>query len=314
LTPLAYLKIQLVPSARAERRLASQIGFPMIVIVGVIVVVGAVLGGFTMAGGHFGALIHPSEIVTIGGAALGGLIVGSPKKVLIDLMKGLVAAVKGSPYNKKAIEETFKCLYDLLRTARRDGMLALEPHLSKPEESSIFAKYPKVLHDHHLLHFICGGMGPLVDATVKPEQIGELLETELHIMTEEHHAPIHALQKTADALPGFGIVAAVLGIVITMAHIDGPPAEIGEKVGAALVGTFLGILLSYGFAAPLATRMESLGLQEAAFFKVVAAIIVGFANNLPPKVALEMARRSVSSEFRPEREELDEWFKEAEAA
>ena len=286
----------------------------MIVIVGVIVVIGAVLGGFTMAGGHIGALIHPSEIVTIGGAALGGLIVGSPKKVLIDLMKGLVNAVKGSPYNKAAYEETFKCLYDLLRTARRDGMLALEPHLSKPEESSIFTKYPKVLHDHHLLHFICGGMGPLVDATIKPEQIGDLLEMELRIMAEEHHAPTHALQKTADALPGFGIVAAVLGIVITMGHIDGPPAEIGHKVGAALVGTFLGILLSYGFAAPLATRMELLGAQESAFFKVVAAVIVGFANNLPPKVALEMARRSVSSEFRPEREELDEWFKEAEAA
>ena len=286
----------------------------MIVIVGVIIVIGAVLGGFTMAGGHMGALVHPSEIVTIGGAALGGLIVGSPKKVLIDLMKGLVNAVKGSPYNKAAYEQTFKCLYDLLRTARRDGMLALEPHLSKPEESSIFTKYPKVLHDHHLLHFICGGMGPLVDATIKPEQIGELLEMELRIMAEEHHAPTHALQKTADALPGFGIVAAVLGIVITMAHIDGPPAEIGHKVGAALVGTFLGILLSYGFAAPLATRMESLGAQESAFFKVVAAVIVGFANNLPPKVALEMARRNVSSEFRPERETLDEWFKEAEAA
>ena len=138
-------------------------------------------------------------------------------------------------------------------------MLALEPHVSKPEESSIFNKYPKVAHDHHLVHFICGGVGPLIDATVKPEQIADLLETELKVMDEEHHAPMHALQKTADALPGFGIVAAVLGIVVTMGHIDGPPAEIGEKVGAALVGTFLGILMSYGFAAPLATRMEFIG-------------------------------------------------------
>ena len=286
----------------------------MIVIVGVIVVIGAVLGGFTMAGGHVGALVHPSEIVTIGGAALGALIVGSPKKVLIDLSKGLIAAIKGTPFNKSAYEESFKCLYDLLRTARRDGMLALEPHLSKPEESSIFGKYPKVMHNHHLLHFICGGMGPLVDATVKPEQMGELLDAELKVMDEEHHAPIVALSKVADGLPGFGIVAAVLGIVITMAHIDGPPEEIGHKVGAALVGTFLGILLSYGFAAPLATRMESLGIAEGAFFRTIAAVIVGFANNLPPKVAIEVARRSISREFRPEREELDEWFKEAEAA
>ncbi len=286
----------------------------MIVIVGAIIVVGAVLGGFSMAGGHIGALIHPSELLTIGGAALGGLIVSSPKKVLIDLAKGLMASIKGSPYNKKAYEDGFKCLYDLLRLARRDGMLALEPHISKPEESSIFSKYPKVAHDHHLLHFICGGMGPLIDATVKPEQMAELLESELKVMKDEHHAPMLALTKVADALPGFGIVAAVLGIVVTMAHIDGPPGEIGERVGAALVGTFLGILLSYGFAAPLATRMEFLGESESAFFRTIAAVVVGFANNLPPKIAIEMARRGITREFRPERNELDEWFKEAEAA
>jgi len=290
------------------------LGLSMIVIVGAIVVIAAVLGGFSMAGGHIGSLIHPSEFITIGGAALGGLIVSAPKKVLIDLMKGILQSIKGSPYNKSAYEEAFKCLYDLLRLARRDGMLALEPHISKPEESSIFAKYPKLAADHHLVHFICGGMGPLIDATVKPEQMAELLEIELKVMEEEHHAPMVALTKVADALPGFGIVAAVLGIVITMGHIDGPPAEIGHKVGAALVGTFLGILLSYGFAAPLATRMEFLGHAESAFFHTIASIVVGFANNLPPKVAIEMARRGVTREHRPEREELDEWFKEAEAA
>jgi chemotaxis protein MotA len=286
----------------------------MIVIVGVIVVIGAVLGGFSMAGGHIGALIHPSEFVTIGGAALGGLIVSAPKKVLIDLIKGVIASIKGSPYNKLAYEDAFKCMYDLLRLARRDGMLALEPHISKPEESSVFSKYPKVAHNHHLLHFICGGMGPLIDATVKPEQMAELLEAELKVLEEEHHMPISALTKMADALPGFGIVAAVLGIVITMGHIDGPPAEIGHKVGAALVGTFLGILLSYGFAAPLATRMELMAVAEGGFFRTISAIVVGFANNLPPKVAIEMARRGIASEFRPHRDELDEWFKEAEAA
>src|SRR5689334_2983088 len=286
----------------------------MIVIVGIIIVVGCVLGGFSMAGGHVGALIHPSEFVTIGGAALGGMIISSPKKVLIDLIKGLIGSMKGSPYNKAMHEQAFKCLYDLLRLARRDGMLALEPHVSKSEESSIFAKYPKVAQNHHLVHFICGGLGPLIDATVKPEQIADLLETEIKVMGDEHHAPIHALRTTADALPGFGIVAAVLGIVVTMGAIDGPPAEIGEKVGAALVGTFLGILLSYGFAAPLAARMESMGHAEHAFFSLIAIVIVGFANNLPPKVAVEMARRAMTSEFRPEREELDEWFKEAEVA
>lgn len=286
----------------------------MIVIVGCIVVIGSVLGGFSMAGGHVGSLIHPSEFVTIGGAALGAMIVGSPKKVLIDMMKSLGACIKGTPFNKSAYEEVFKCMYDLLRLARRDGMLALEPHISNPHESSIFSKYPKIAHNHHLQMFICGGLAPLIDATVKPEQMAELLEAELKVLAEEHHAPTHALQKVADALPGFGIVAAVLGIVVTMGHIDGPPAEIGHKVGAALVGTFLGILLSYGFAAPLATRMESLGASEGAFFRTVAAIVVGFANNMPPKVAIELARRGVVTEHRPERDELDGWFKEAEAA
>ncbi|MEX0612045.1 MAG: flagellar motor stator protein MotA [Pirellulales bacterium] len=286
----------------------------MIVIIGCIVVMAGVLGGFSMAGGHIGALIHLSEFVTIGGAALGALIVSSPKKVLIDLVKGILASLKGSPYNKPAYEDAFKCLYDLLRLARRDGMLALEPHVSKPEESNIFSKYPRIANNHHLLHFICGGMGPLIDATVKPEQMADLLESELKVMHEEHEAPMHALMKVADALPGFGIVAAVLGIVITMGHIDGPPEEIGHKVGAALVGTFLGILLSYGFAAPLATRMEFMAHGEGAFFRTMASIIVGFANNLPPKVAIEMARRGVTREFRPERDELDNWFKEAEAA
>jgi chemotaxis protein MotA len=285
----------------------------MIVVVGCIIVIASVLGGFTMAGGHVASLIHASELVTIGGAALGALIVSAPKKVLVDMVKGLISTFKGTPYGAPAYQELFKCLYDMMRLARRDGMLALESHVSNPHESTIFNKYPRVANDHHVQKFVCGGIAPLVEATTSPEQLQELLAAEIKIMEEEHHLPVTALQKMADALPGFGIVAAVLGIVITMAHIDGPPAEIGHKVGAALVGTFLGILLSYGFAAPLATRLELLGITEAAFFRTTATAIVGFAKNLPPKVAIELARRSVSSEFRPDREELDKWFKDAEA-
>ena len=286
----------------------------MIVIVGSIIVIGAVLGGFSMAGGHVGALIVPSEFVTIGGAALGALIVGSPKKVLVDLMKGILATFKGTPFNKAAYEELFKCLYDLLRLARRDGMLALESHISNPHGSAIFEKYARIAKNHHVIEFICGGMGPMIEATAKPEQLAELLEAELKVMEEEHHAPMNALSKVADALPGFGIVAAVLGIVVTMGHIDGPPAEIGHHVGAALVGTFLGILLSYGFAGPLVSRMECLGHAEAAYFRTITTILVGFAKNQPPKVAIDMARRGTPREIRPERTELDQWFKEAEAA
>ncbi len=286
----------------------------MIVIVGFIIVLGGVLTGFTMAGGHIGALIHPSEFVTIGGAAMGALVVMSPKKVLMDLLHGVIQGVKGTPYNKQTYEELFKLLYDLLRLARRDGLMALESHASAPDESHIFSKYPRVAKNHHVTQFICGALMPVIEGTVKPEQLPEMLNGEIHVIEAEHHAPLGVLSKTADALPGFGIVAAVLGIVITMGAIDGPVEEIGEKVGAALVGTFLGILMSYGFFAPMAVRLEFLGESEVAFLRAIAKVIQSFVNDAPAKVAIEQARRNVASDCRPSRERLDELFSEVESS
>lgn len=286
----------------------------MLVIVGFIVVIAAVLGGFSMAGGHAGALIHPSEIVTIGGAALGAAICMSSKKMLIDLMKAILQAVKGSPFNKKTYEELFKLMYELFRTARRNGLLALEPHLANPHESSIFHKYPLISKNHHVTEFICGALMPVLEGAVKPERLPELLETEIKAMEDEHHGPLNVLMKTADGLPGFGIVAAVLGIVITMSHIDGPVEEIGHSVGAALVGTFLGILLSYGFLAPLATKLESQGHEEIAFFRTIATIVLGYVTELPPKVAIEAARRGLNSELKPSRDQLEEMLKALDVA
>lgn len=286
----------------------------MIVFVGLLIVFGAVLAGFTIAGGHVHALIHPSELLTIGGASLGAMIMMSPKKVLIDLFKGIVAAVKGSPYDKAMYRELFKMTYDLLRLARKDGLLALDSHVNNPHESPIIARYPKVARNHHAVEFLCGGLAPIVENTVTPEQLPALLEAELKVIQEEHHAPTGVLQKTADALPGFGIVAAVLGIVITMGAINGPVEEVGHKVGAALVGTFLGILLSYGFFGPLAARMEFLGEAELAFFRTIASMVTAFANDCPPKVAIEQARRGVGTEVRPDRTDLNAIFAEVEAA
>lgn len=286
----------------------------MIVILGCFVVTGCVLAGFVWSGGQIGALIHPAEIVTIGGAALGAMIIMSSKKVLIDLIKGIMQCLKGSPYNKAAYRDLFKMMYDLLQLARRDGLLALEAHVSDPHNSPIFNKYPRLAKNHHVMDFICGALAPIVEGTVKPEQLPALMETEIRVIEEEHHAPIGVLSKTTDALPGFGIVAAVLGIVITMGAIDGPVEEIGHKVGAALVGTFLGILASYGFFAPMVGRMELLGAAELNFFRTTSAIIIGFVNNAAPKVAIDQARRGVGTEMRPNRVELDALFKEAEAA
>jgi chemotaxis protein MotA len=286
----------------------------MIVIVGCIVVMAAVMGGFTMAGGHVHSLIHPSEIVTIGGAALGALIVMSPKQVLIDLLKGMLQAVKGSPYGRKAYGEMFGALYELFRLAYREGMLVLEPHLSDPHQSRIFSAYPTLAKNHHALELICESLKMVVDGAVKPEQMPQLFAAELRAIEEEHHGPLNVITKTADALPGFGIVAAVLGIVITMGAIDGPVEEIGHKVGAALVGTFLGILLSYGFFAPLAVKMEFVGVAEMAYFRAITEAITAFVDNVQPKVAIERARRGVGRDVRPTPEELLEVFKQAEAA
>jgi chemotaxis protein MotA len=285
----------------------------MIVIIGGVVVIGAVLAGFSLSGGHMMALFHPSELLTIGGAAGGALLMMSPMKVIKDLVKGMLAALKGSPFDKNAYRELFKLMYDLLRIARRDGLLMLERHVSDPHHSEIFNKYPKIAHNHHVVEFICNGLSPLVDGAT-PEQLTGLLQAELKIIEEEHHAPVNVLTKTADGLPGFGIVAAVLGIVITMGAIDGPVQEVGHKVGAALVGTFLGILLSYGFFGPLAARMEFLGHDELGFFNAIGSIVMGAAQSQSPKVVIEQARRGIGTDVRPTRTEMEELFKEVDAS
>lgn len=281
----------------------------MVVIVGCIVVMACVLGGFTLSGGHVGALIHPAELLTIGGAAMGAMIVMAPVKVLKDLVKGILQSLKGSPFSKKAYNELFQAMYEFFRLARREGLLALEPHLSDPHHSTILQKYPSVHRNHHITEFICGAIAPVMDGSVTPQQLPGLLEAELKALEDEHHAPLGVLQKTADALPGFGIVAAVLGIVITMGAIDGPVEEIGHKVGAALVGTFLGILLSYGFFAPLATNLEFQGAAEMTYFRAIATMVQGFADNQPPKIILEIARRGLGTDVRPSQAELEAMLK-----
>ena len=285
----------------------------MVVIIGCVVVLACVLGGFTLSGGNIGALIHPAEILTIGGAAIGAMVLMAPMKVLKDLLKGVLQALKGSPFSKKAYQELFQAMYEFFRLARRDGLLALEPHLSDPHHSTILQKYPLVHRNHHVTEFICGSLSPVMDGSVTPQQLPGLLEAEIKSLEEEHHAPLSVLVKTADALPGFGIVAAVLGIVVTMGSIDGPVHEIGHKVGAALVGTFLGILLSYGFFGPLATKMEFQGIAEIAYFKAIATMVQGFADNQPPKIVLEMARRGLSRDVRPTQEELEALLKSVDA-
>lgn len=281
----------------------------MIIIIGAIIVFVSVIGGFMMAGGHPGALIQISEFVVICGAAGGALIIMSPKKVLIDLMHGVMAALKGAPHNKAAYEELFKALYELFMLARRNGMIALEEHVTAPHNSNIIARYPNFSKNKSAVDLLCGALRPIIDGKVKPDQLKMLLEVQMESMESEHHKPINVLTRVGDAMPGFGIVAAVLGIVVTMGSIAGPIEEIGHHVAAALVGTFLGILISYGFVNPLAVNMEFIGEAELAYSKCIASSVVGFANGMAPIMAVEMARRGLESDMRPSADELEKMLK-----
>jgi chemotaxis protein MotA len=278
----------------------------VIVIVGGVIVLVAVLVGFTMAGGKIGALIHLSEFITIGGATLGALIIMSPKKVLMDLVRGIMQAIKGSPYGKSMCNELFRLLYAFARLVRQEGLLALDTHVTNPDESELFRQNAKINANHHVRTFICDALALTIDGTVETAQLHEWLDEEVKVIEREHHAATGALAKTADALPGFGIVAAVLGIVVTMQAIGGPVDEIGFKVGAALVGTFLGILMAYGFFAPLAGRMEALGEQEVLFLRSIVAAVIAINDGASPKDVVTRARRILGTDCRPSQAELKE--------
>ena len=267
-----------------------------------------------MGGGHLLALMHPNELIIIGGGALGALVVMSPRKVLKDMISGLITCLKGSPHSRESYDELFKILYELFLLGRRNGMIALEEHVMEPQNSQIFQKYPDFSKNHHAVEFLCGSLRPIIDGKIKPDQLRLLLDVEIARMEEDHHAPVNVLTKTGDAMPGFGIVAAVLGIVITMASIAGPVDKIGEHVAAALVGTFLGILIAYGFINPLATNLEFVGAAELDYTRCIAACVTGFAGGMAPVTAVELGRRGLSDELRPTAEEMEQMFKSLKTA
>jgi len=281
----------------------------MIIAIGFIVVIASVLGGFIMGGGSVAALIHPNELIIIAGGALGAMVVMAPKKVLMDLISGLITCLKGSPHSRAAYDELLKVLYELFLLGRRNGMIALEEHVMEPKNSPIFKKYPLFSSNHHAVEFLCGSLRPIIDGKIKPDQLRLLLDVEISRLEEDHHAPVNVLTKTGDAMPGFGIVAAVLGIVITMASISGPVEKIGEHVAAALVGTFLGILIAYGFISPLATNLEFIGAAELDYTRCIAACVTGFAGGMAPVTAVELGRRGLSGELRPTADEMEQMFK-----
>jgi chemotaxis protein MotA len=286
----------------------------MIILIGALVVILCVFGGFAWGGGHLGALLHLNELLIIGGGAMGALIIMSPRKVLVDLSKSIIDSLKGAPFSRAAYDELLKVLFELFMLGRRNGMIALEEHVMEPLSSSIIKKYPLFCSNPEAVEFLAGSLRPIIDGKIKPDQLRLLLDAEINKLEEEHQAPVSVLTKAADAMPGFGIVAAVLGIVITMASISGPIEQIGEKVAAALVGTFLGILLAYGFMSPLATNLEFIGAARLDFTKCIAACVIGFANGMAPVTAVELGRRGLNSDLRPSSEEMEQMFKSLKTA
>ncbi len=282
----------------------------MIALIGSIIVCACVLGGFLISGGKLLLLWHPSEILVIGGAAVGAFITSNPIKVVKASVSGAIGLFKKPSYDRAAYVDLLKLIYDLLVKSRKEGLLAIEADIEDPAKSSVFSKYPAVLADHHMLEFITDCLRLMVGGNLDPQELESLLEYELETHHKEAHEPSHAVQGVADALPGFGIVAAVLGIVNTMASLEGAEtAEIGEKVGAALVGTFLGILIAYGFVGPIASAMGHRANEEGKAFEVVKMALVASVRGYPPQVAVEFARKLLFSEVRPTFSDLENHLK-----
>ncbi len=279
----------------------------MLAIIGTLVVLGSVLGGYVAGGSSLLLLWHPLEIVIICGAALGAFLISNSMKVVKDAFTGALGLVKGPRYGREEYIQLLKLVYDILVMARKEGVLAIERHIEDPEKSEIFKKYPGILADHHMIEFITDCLRLISGGNLDPHELESLLEYELETHHHEAAEPAHAVQKVADALPGFGIVAAVLGIVTTMASIEGAStAEIGHHVGAALVGTFLGILVAYGFVGPIAAAMEGKANEEAKAFEVVKMALVASVRGYPPPVAVEFARKLLFSTVRPNFKDLEQ--------
>jgi chemotaxis protein MotA len=287
----------------------------MLQVIGSVVVVVCVLGGFLMEGGHILALWHPSEIIIIVGAAFGAFMTSNPPKVVKAAFQGALSLPKGPRYKREDYVALLKLLYDILMKIRKEGVMAIEADLEAPDKSALFKKYPKLLEDHHMIRFITDCLRLIVGGNLDPHELESLLEYELETHHKETLEPAHAVQKVADALPGFGIVAAVLGIVNTMGALEGADtATIGHKVGAALVGTFLGILVAYGFIGPIASAMEHKAHEEGKAFEIVKMALVASVRGYAPPVAVEFARKLLFSEVRPTFGELEAQLKGKPAA
>src|SRR6202451_196654 len=285
----------------------------MFAIIGIVIVFGSVIGGYLMEHGNLKVLVQPAELVVIGGAAIGTVLIANPLHILKQIVGGVAGVFGGSKVPKLRSLESLKMIYELLNKARREGLMALEADVEDPAKSPILAKYPAFLKDHHVRDYFCDTMRMAITG-VEAFDLDQLLDLDMEVHHHGASLPVASLSSMADALPGLGIVAAVLGVVITMGALGGPPEEIGHKVAAALVGTFLGILLCYGLVGPLAASMQKNTEEEGAFLHVLRVPMISFLKGTAPIMAVEFARRAIPGHVRPSFLEVEKHCKGGGAA
>jgi chemotaxis protein MotA len=286
----------------------------MFAIIGIVVVFGAIVAGYLMEHGKLAVLMQPAELIIIGGAALGTLFIANPMHIIKAMVGGLTSVLKPSPFNKARYLNTLKMMFEFLNKVRKEGLLSVENDVEKPKESVIFKKYPDILKDHHVMDFICDTLRMAITGGVEPFDMDQMMERDMEVHHHGAALPIASLSTVADALPGLGIVAAVLGVVITMGAIGGPPEEVGHKVAAALVGTFLGILLCYGLVGPLAANMTKGADEHNEYLGMLRVLLLSFLKGNAPIIAIEMARRAIPAHVRPSFTEMEKACKGGGAA
>src|SRR5579871_6782690 len=276
----------------------------MFAIIGIVVVFGCIIAGYLMEHGNLRVLMQPAELIIIGGAALGTVLISNPLHIIKNIASGIGGVFGSSKFGKQTYIDSLKMMYDLLNKARKDGLMALESDVEEPEKSAIFSKYPAFLANHHVRDFVCDSLRMAVTG-VDVFDLDQMLDLDLEVQHQEAAQPTAALSTMADSLPGLGIVAAVLGVVITMGALGGPPEEIGHKVAAALVGTFLGVLLCYGLVGPPAANMAKAAEEEHAFLYVMRVLMVSFLKGTAPIMAVEVVMSAIPGQVRPKFQELE---------
>ena len=283
----------------------------MLVGVGYVVIILSVFGGYVLAGGHLAILWQPVEVLMIGGGAIGAFFVGNSNKAIKATMKALPGVFKETPYNKTVYMELLTLLYDVLSKIRKEGLMSIESDVDDPANSPLFSKYPSIVGDHHVIDFITDYLRLMVGGNLNSMEIENLMDCELETHHQEGEVPIHCVAKLGDGLPAFGIVAAVMGVVHTMESVHLPPAELGILIAAALVGTFLGILLAYGFVSPLAGKLEHQLHESSKLLECIKITLLANLNGYSPVLAVEFGRKALFSTERPSFVELEKHIKKA---